>query len=98
MTLNASASDILVVRHGESEQHNISSNCSTNAGDTKNIPPKPLDAYTKRRLKKLEGLVIAICGDIAHSRVARSNIHLLATMGAEAEGSTPRTIPQWKVW
>ena len=39
----------------------------------------------KRRLGHLEGLKISICGDIANSRVARSNIHLLTTMGAELD-------------
>src|SRR5208282_1422742 len=43
-----------------------------------------LDALTiKRRKGKLEGLTVAICGDIAHSRVARSNIHLLSKLGAK---------------
>ena len=90
MTLNAMHPDILVVRHGESGATQLLAekvNCSViNAGDGSHEHPTQalLDALTiKRRLKKLEGLVIAICGDIAHSRVARSNIHLLVTMGAE---------------
>ena len=99
MTLNAMHPDILVVRHGESGATQLLAekvNCSViNAGDGSHEHPTQalLDALTiKRRLKKLEGLVIAICGDIAHSRVARSNIHLLVTMGAEVRVVAPPTL------
>ena len=52
-----------------------------------------LDALTiKRRIGYLEGLKISICGDIANSRVARSNIHLLTTMGAEVRCVAPSTL------
>ena len=52
-----------------------------------------LDALTiKRRVGRIEGLKIAICGDIANSRVARSNIHLLSTLGAEIRLVCPATL------
>ncbi|HWA29981.1 MAG TPA: aspartate carbamoyltransferase, partial [Rhizomicrobium sp.] len=52
-----------------------------------------LDALTiRRRGRKFEGLIVAICGDIAHSRVARSNIHLLSRMGARVRLIAPRTL------
>jgi aspartate carbamoyltransferase catalytic subunit len=52
-----------------------------------------LDALTiRRRRRRLEGLVVAICGDVAHSRVARSNIHLLSKMGARVRLIAPRTL------
>ena len=99
MTLNAMHPDILVVRHGESGATQLLAekvNCSViNAGDGSHEHPTQalLDALTiRRRLNKLEGLVIAICGDIAHSRVARSNIHLLVTMGAEVRVVAPPTL------
>ena len=61
-------------------------NCSViNAGDGQHEHPTQalLDALTIRRRKgRLDGLTVAICGDVLHSRVARSNIHLLNTMGA----------------
>ena len=46
----------------------------------------------RRRRKKIEGLKIAICGDVAHSRVARSNFYLLLTLGAEIRVIAPRTL------
>src|SRR6185369_12924311 len=52
-----------------------------------------LDAFTIAEKKKhLHDLEVAICGDIAHSRVARSNAHLLATMGARVRFAGPRTL------
>jgi aspartate carbamoyltransferase catalytic subunit len=52
-----------------------------------------LDALTIRRRKgRLEGLVVAICGDVLHSRVARSNIHLLTTMGSRVRVVGPPTL------
>ena len=84
LTLNAMRPDLLVVRHSSSGAVNLLSekvNCSVlNAGDGSHEHPTQalLDFLTiQYRKKKKEGLVIAICGDINHSRVARSNIALL---------------------
>jgi len=66
-----------------------------NAGDGAHEHPTQalLDALTIRRNKgRLEGLVIAICGDVMHSRVARSNILLLNTMGARVRVVAPSTL------
>src|SRR6185437_515875 len=66
-----------------------------NAGDGSHEHPTQalLDALTIRRRKgKLDGLEVAICGDILHSRVARSNIALLTTMGARVRVVAPRTL------
>jgi len=66
-----------------------------NAGDGTHEHPTQalLDALTIRRHKgRLEGLVVAICGDITHSRVARSNIHLLTTMGSRVRVVGPPTL------
>ncbi len=99
MTLNAMHPDILVVRHGESGATRLLSekvNCSViNAGDGSHEHPTQalLDALTiRRRRGRLEGLLIAICGDILHSRVARSNILLLMTMGARVRVVAPKTL------
>ena len=89
--LEAMAADIFVVRHSSSgAAHFIAKDVCPkvaiiNAGDGQHEHPTQalLDALAIRRRKnRLEGLKIAICGDIAHSRVARSNIKLLITMGA----------------
>ncbi len=87
LTLNAMHPDILVVRHPHSGAVNLLAekvNCAVlNAGDGRHEHPTQalLDALTIRREKgRLHRLTIAICGDIAHSRVARSNIHLLGKM------------------
>ena len=84
LTLNAMRPDLLVVRHSSSGAVNLLSekvNCSVlNAGDGSHEHPTQalLDFLTiKHRKKKQEDLIIAICGDISHSRVARSNIALL---------------------
>ena len=84
LTLNAMRPDLLVVRHSSSGAVNLLSekvNCSVlNAGDGSHEHPTQalLDFLTiQYRKKRKEGLVIAICGDINHSRVARSNIALL---------------------
>ncbi len=89
MTLNAMHPDVLVVRHPDSGAVQLLSEkvkCAViNAGDGSHEHPTQalLDALTIRRRKaKLAGLTVAICGDILHSRVARSNIHLLNIMGA----------------
>jgi aspartate carbamoyltransferase catalytic subunit len=98
-TLNAMHPDVLVVRHHDSGAVSLLSqkvNCAVvNAGDGKHEHPTQglLDALTIRRRKgRLEGLKIAICGDVVHSRVARSDIHLLTTMGAEVRLVAPRTL------
>ena len=87
LTLNAMRPDLLVVRHPHAGAVDLLSqkvNCAVlNAGDGKHEHPTQalLDALTIRREKKrLHRLSIAICGDIAHSRVARSNIMLLGKM------------------
>jgi len=99
MTLNAMHPDVLVVRHGQSGAAQLLSekmNCAViNAGDGSHEHPTQalLDALTiRRRRGDLAGLRIAICGDIAHSRVARSNILLLVTMGAEVRVVAPLTL------
>jgi aspartate carbamoyltransferase catalytic subunit len=99
MTLNAMHPDVLVVRHHESGAVHLLAqkvNCAVvNAGDGSHEHPTQalLDALTIRRRKGgLQGLVVAICGDILHSRVARSNIHLLNTMGARVRVVAPRTL------
>ena len=87
MTLNAMHPDLLVVRHPHSGAVDLLAqkvNCAVlNAGDGKHEHPTQalLDALTIRRAKgRLHRLNIAICGDIAHSRVARSNLILLGKM------------------
>jgi aspartate carbamoyltransferase catalytic subunit len=87
MTLNAMRPDLLVVRHGASGAVNLLAqkvDCAViNAGDGRHEHPTQalLDALTIRRAKgRLQRLTIAICGDIAHSRVARSNLILLGKM------------------
>ncbi len=91
--------DILVVRHQDSGAVELLSRkvdcCVVNAGDGSHEHPTQalLDALTiRRRGRKFEGLIVAICGDIAHSRVARSNIHLLSRMGARVRLIAPRTL------
>ena len=98
-TLNAMRPDILVVRHQASGAAELLSRklncCVVNAGDGSHEHPTQalLDALTIRRHRgSFEGLVVAICGDIAHSRVARSNIHLLSKMGARVRLIAPRTL------
>ncbi|MBU2956359.1 aspartate carbamoyltransferase catalytic subunit [Paracoccus sp. 1_MG-2023] len=87
LTLNAMRPDLLVVRHPNSGAVNLLAekvNCAVvNAGDGRHEHPTQalLDALTIRRAKgRLHRLTIAICGDIAHSRVARSNLILLGKM------------------
>ncbi len=99
MTLNAMHPDVLVVRHPQSGGVSLLSekvNCAViNGGDGSHEHPTQalLDALTiRRRLGHLSGLVIAICGDVLHSRVARSNIHLLNTMGARVRLIAPATL------
>src|SRR5580700_6977474 len=98
-TLNAMRPDILVVRHqdaGAAELLSRKLDCSVvNAGDGAHEHPTQalLDALTiRRRLGGFEGRIVAICGDILHSRVARSNLRLLAMMGAQVRLVAPRTL------
>lgn len=99
VTLNAMRPDLIVIRHSASGAVALLSqkvDCSVvNAGDGAHEHPTQalLDALTIQRAKgKLEGLCIAICGDILHSRVARSNIHLLTTMGAQVRVIAPTSL------
>jgi len=99
MTLNAMRPDIIVVRHyaaGAVELLAQKVDCSViNAGDGAHEHPTQalLDALTIRRAKgRVSGLTVAICGDILHSRVARSNIHVLNTLGANVRLVAPSTL------
>lgn len=99
VTLNAMRPDLLIVRHADSGAVNLLArkvSCSViNAGDGSHEHPTQalLDALTiRRRLGRIEGLTVAICGDILHSRVARSNILLLSTMGARVRLIAPPTL------
>ncbi len=99
MTLNAMHPDVLVVRTPFSGAVNLLSQkvngAVVNAGDGSHEHPTQalLDALTiRRRLGRLQGLTVAICGDISHSRVARSNVHLLNTMGARVRVVAPPTL------
>ena len=98
-TLNAMHPDILVVRHNCSGAARLLSQhvdaAVINAGDGRHEHPTQalLDALTiRRRIGHIEGLTVAICGDIANSRVARSNIHLLSTLGAKIRLVCPATL------
>ncbi len=99
MTLNAMRPDVLVVRHSDSGAVALLAqkvSCSViNGGDGAHEHPTQalLDALTIRRRKgRIEGLVVTICGDISHSRVARSNIQLLNIMGAQVRVVAPPTL------
>jgi len=99
MTLNAMHPDLIVIRHQDSGAPNLLSqkvNCAViNAGDGRREHPTQalLDALTIiNRKGKIEGLKIAICGDILHSRVARSNIYLMNMLGAEVNVVAPKTL------
>jgi aspartate carbamoyltransferase catalytic subunit len=99
VTLNAMHPDLIVMRHHASGSVELLSqkvDCSViNAGDGQHEHPTQalLDALTIRRRKgDLGGLTVAICGDIAHSRVARSNIILLNTLGARVRVVAPSTL------
>jgi aspartate carbamoyltransferase catalytic subunit len=98
-TLNAMRPDILVVRHHAAGAVNLLArkvDCSVvNAGDGAHEHPTQalLDALTIRRNKgRITGLTVAICGDILHSRVARSNIILLSALGAKVRLVAPSTL------
>ena len=99
MTLNAMHPDIIVIRHQDSGACNLLSqkvNCAVlNAGDGRREHPTQalLDALTIiETTGKIQGLRIAICGDILHSRVARSNIYLLNMLGAEVNIIAPTNL------
>ena len=98
-TLQAMHPDVIVMRHGASGAANYVASkidCSViNAGDGMHAHPTQalLDAFTIRREKgTLEDLTVTIVGDIAHSRVARSNAHLLKLFGCEVRVVGPRTL------
>ena len=99
MTLNAMHPDILVIRHksgGAAALLAQKVSCSVvNAGDGAHEHPTQalLDALTIRRAKgRIDGLTVAICGDILHSRVARSNILSLNALGARVRAVAPTTL------
>jgi aspartate carbamoyltransferase catalytic subunit len=99
MTLNAMHPDVLVARHPDSGAVALLArhvNCAViNAGDGSHEHPTQalLDALTIRRRKgSIEGLLVAICGDVLHSRVARSNMLLLTAMGARVRLVAPKTL------
>ena len=99
MTLNAMHPDLIVIRHQDSGACNLLSqkvNCAViNAGDGRREHPTQalLDALTIIEKKgKIQGLRISICGDILHSRVARSNIYLLNMLGAEVNIVAPTNL------
>lgn len=107
-TLEAMGAKVVVVRHGSSgAAHRLAhsgwlTSSVVNAGDGTHQHPTQalLDAYTLReRLlgddavgKGLDGVTVAIVGDVAHSRVARSNVHLLNLLGATVSVVAPRTL------
>src|SRR5437763_1948773 len=97
--LEAMAPDCIVIRHSSAgaPQHlaRASTAAIVNAGDGSHEHPTQalLDAYTIREHKgKIAGLKVAIVGDIEHSRVVRSNIHLLTKLGAQVTVAGPRTL------
>lgn len=98
-TLNAMKPDVLVVRHSASGAADLLSQkvgCAVvNAGDGRHEHPTQalLDLLTlKREFGDVGGLTVAICGDVAHSRVARSNVALLSMMGARVRLVGPPTL------
>lgn len=107
-TLEAMGADAVVIRHSASGAADVLANsgwingCIINAGDGTHEHPTQalLDAYTMRKRihgsasmgKTLEGVKVAIVGDILHSRVARSNVLLLNTLGAEVHFVAPPTL------
>src|SRR3954453_4033525 len=98
-TLNAMRPDIIVVRHHAAGAVHLLArkvDCAVvNAGDGAHEHPTQalLDALTIRRNKgRIQGLTVAICGDILHSRVARSNLILLQALGAQVRVVGPTTL------
>ncbi|CCH88737.1 aspartate carbamoyltransferase (catalytic subunit) [Modestobacter italicus] len=99
LTLEAMGSDAIVVRHSASgAPHRLAqwvAGSVVNAGDGTHEHPTQalLDAYTiRQRLGRLDGVRVVIVGDVLHSRVARSNVWLLATLGAEVTLVAPPTL------
>ena len=99
LTLEAMGADAVVVRHSASgAPHRLAGwlhGSVVNAGDGSHEHPTQalLDAFTmRRRLGRLEGLRVAIVGDVLHSRVARSNVRLLHTLGADVTLVAPPTL------
>lgn len=99
MTLNAMRPDILIIRHASAGAAALLAQkvgCSVvNAGDGAHEHPTQalLDALTIRRARgRIGGLTVAICGDVLHSRVARSNIILLNALGARVRVVAPSTL------
>ncbi len=99
MTLNAMGPDAIVVRHKEYNAPRFIAGLADcpviNAGDSYREHPTQalLDALTmRRRFGKIAGLRVAICGDIAHSRVANSNMILLSKLGAEVHVIAPAAL------
>jgi aspartate carbamoyltransferase catalytic subunit len=102
LTLEAMGADAVVIRHGSSGAPHRLANSGwvrssvVNAGDGTHEHPTQalLDAFTmRRRLGRLEGLRVTIVGDVLHSRVARSNVLLLSTLGASVTLVAPPTLP-----
>jgi aspartate carbamoyltransferase catalytic subunit len=99
LTLEAMGADAVVVRHAASgAAHRLAHwvrGSVVNAGDGTHEHPTQalLDAFTiRRRLGRLDGLRVTIVGDVLHSRVARSNVLLLTTLGAEVTVVAPPTL------
>jgi aspartate carbamoyltransferase catalytic subunit len=99
LTLDAMHPDVIVIRHQDSGAVKLIADkvsCAVlNAGDGRHEHPTQalLDALTIRRRKGfINGLTIAICGDILHSRVARSNFKLLGSLGAKVRAVAPPTL------
>ncbi|GIH59549.1 MULTISPECIES: aspartate carbamoyltransferase catalytic subunit [Microbispora] len=99
LTLEAMGADAVVIRHSASgAPHRLATwvrGSVVNAGDGTHEHPTQalLDAFSiRRRLGRLEGLKVAVVGDVLHSRVARSNVLLLHTLGAEVTLVAPPTL------
>ncbi|HEV8221078.1 MAG TPA: aspartate carbamoyltransferase catalytic subunit [Streptosporangiaceae bacterium] len=99
LTLEAMGADAVVIRHSASgAPHRLASwvrGSVLNAGDGSHEHPTQalLDAFTmRRRLGRLDGLAVTIVGDVLHSRVARSNVLLLSTLGADVTLVAPPTL------
>src|SRR5690606_1860217 len=99
LTLNAMRPDVLVIRHeadGAAADVAAVMDCPViNAGDGRGEHPTQalLDALAiRRRFGRIEGLRIAICGDIAHSRVANSNLRALPLLGAQVTVAGPAAL------
>jgi aspartate carbamoyltransferase catalytic subunit len=99
LTLNAMAPDLLVIRHEQNgAAHDVAAvvECPViNAGDGRGEHPTQalLDALTIRRWKgRIQGLRVAICGDVRHSRVAGSNLRALPLLGAEVRAVAPASL------